>query len=36
MRKPLSQKKKYANFVLIIPLRRAKIKTCIDSKTFRN
>ena len=36
MRKPFSQKKKYANFVLIIPLQRAKIKTCIDSKTFRN
>ena len=36
MRKPFNQKNKYANFVLIIPLRRAKIKTCIDSKTFRN
>ena len=35
MRKPFIQKK-YANFVLIIPLRRAKIQTCIDSKTFRN
>ena len=34
MRKPFSQKKyiKNANLVLIIPLRRAKIKTCIDSK----
>ena len=29
-------KKKNANFFLIIPLWRAKIKTCIDSKTSRN
>ena len=29
MRKPFSQKNKYANFVLIIYVRIAKIKTCI-------
>ena len=38
LRKPFSQKSKIknANFVLVTHVQSAKIKTCINSKTFRN